>query len=320
MKEWTSLGQKLCNYALVAIVVSILCLASKSYALGNKTEAYETNAVNDNSLYEITLRQVGTPYIPAKTLNSSTPLVDDAEVIYRYKYNVIGIKRNGRPYTDSIRNRTMRYYGTNSIVGFSFSGFNSSGIGTLELDVRGRKATTFSLALTPNSYPAQEVLSAKTTIAVRSRAKYEKQFWCTGYITASESEYKGKKISAKGISGRTFKSDFLDAVKLNGSGKPENSNDYIAYNKGSYKIVSAPTTATGDKAEAGKTIAVDPYVIPRKTSKKAQVYIDGIGSRLAQDGGESIKDYRIDIYFGIGTKSMGSWGNCYKNVTLEVIK
>lgn len=48
MKEWTSLGQKLCNYALVAIVVTILGLASKSYALGNKTEAYEKGALDFN--------------------------------------------------------------------------------------------------------------------------------------------------------------------------------------------------------------------------------------------------------------------------------
>lgn len=52
-----------------------------------------------------------------------------------------------------------------------------------------------------------------------------------------------------------------------------------------------PTTASGARAEAGKTIAVDPSVIPYGT----EVVIDG-HTYTAQDSGSAIKDKKIDIY------------------------
>ena len=52
-----------------------------------------------------------------------------------------------------------------------------------------------------------------------------------------------------------------------------------------------PTTASGARAEAGKTIAVDPSVIPYGT----EVVIDN-HTYIAQDSGSAIKDKKIDIY------------------------
>lgn len=51
-------------------------------------------------------------------------------------------------------------------------------------------------------------------------------------------------------------------------------------------------TATGTKATAGRTIAVDPHVIPYGT----EVIING-NTYVAEDCGGAIKDNRIDIYF-----------------------
>ena len=51
-------------------------------------------------------------------------------------------------------------------------------------------------------------------------------------------------------------------------------------------------TATGTTAKAGRTIAVDPKVIPHGT----EVIIDG-HTYIAEDTGGSIKGNRIDVYF-----------------------
>lgn len=50
-------------------------------------------------------------------------------------------------------------------------------------------------------------------------------------------------------------------------------------------------TATGTQVTAGRTIAVDPKVIPYGT----KVYISGYGWRIAEDCGGAIKNKHIDI-------------------------
>ena len=57
-----------------------------------------------------------------------------------------------------------------------------------------------------------------------------------------------------------------------------------AYNSGS--------TATGTKPMEGRTIAVDPDIIPLGST----VYIEGYGIRIAEDTGAYIKGNRIDLY------------------------
>ncbi|GAB7387229.1 3D domain-containing protein [Bacillaceae bacterium] len=52
-------------------------------------------------------------------------------------------------------------------------------------------------------------------------------------------------------------------------------------------------TATGVKAEEGRTIAVDPNVIPLGW----WVYIDGYGYRRAEDTGGAVNGKKIDVYF-----------------------
>lgn len=52
-------------------------------------------------------------------------------------------------------------------------------------------------------------------------------------------------------------------------------------------------TATGQKATEGRTIAVDPKVIPLGW----WVYIEGIGYRRAEDTGGAVKGSKVDVFF-----------------------
>jgi 3D (Asp-Asp-Asp) domain-containing protein len=58
-------------------------------------------------------------------------------------------------------------------------------------------------------------------------------------------------------------------------------------------------TATGTCARAGRTVAVDPTVIPLGS----RVYIEGVGERIAEDIGGGIKGHHIDLYLPTVTKA-----------------
>jgi 3D (Asp-Asp-Asp) domain-containing protein len=55
-----------------------------------------------------------------------------------------------------------------------------------------------------------------------------------------------------------------------------------------------PITATGTAARAGRTVAVDPKIIPLGS----KIYIEGLGERIAEDVGGGITGQHIDVYLG----------------------
>lgn len=66
-------------------------------------------------------------------------------------------------------------------------------------------------------------------------------------------------------------------------------------------------TAVMTVPKAGRTVAVDPKVIPLGS----HLYIDGVGWRVAEDTGGLIRGHTIDIYMGNGREALGQayrWG------------
>ena len=132
-------------------------------------------------------------------------------------------------------------------------------------------------------------------------ARYESQFLVTCYILAQESAAAQTPVSSNvcGLpSANRYRTEFLDAVKRQGSGKALDGT--IIHINGRhnghdcYNTDSCARTSTGVCASVGTTIAVDPSVIPRRSS----VSVDILGPRKAQDGGSWINGYHIDDYMG----------------------
>lgn len=73
---------------------------------------------------------------------------------------------------------------------------------------------------------------------------------------------------------------------------------------------SGGPTASGAMPKAGRTIAVDPKVIPLGT----KVVIDG-HTYVAEDTGSAIKGNKIDLYCSSHAEAL-SWGVKYKNVSI----
>jgi 3D (Asp-Asp-Asp) domain-containing protein len=75
-----------------------------------------------------------------------------------------------------------------------------------------------------------------------------------------------------------------------------------------------PITATGTSARAGRTVAVDPRIIPLGS----RIYIQGIGERIAEDVGGSVKGQHIDVYLG-SVPSAWKFGIRYGTVSLVAL-
>ena len=70
-------------------------------------------------------------------------------------------------------------------------------------------------------------------------------------------------------------------------------------------------TATGTIATPGRTVAVDPDIIPYGTT----IEIEGVGVRIAEDCGGAIKGNRIDLLFDTHEEAL-EWGMQTRQVTI----
>lgn len=263
----------------------------------------------------VTVVREGEQVIPTTPLKTSENIINQGVPLYRLKLKVTVKVNDGRPVTNCAVAAVIS--GNAGVAGIKTVNTNSAGIGYIEIDVRGVNTVEVK-AVCKRMGTALSVSSAPLRSSTVLSCNYESQFYVTAYIVAKEADYKEGKITAAGITG-TYRSDFLAAVKLNGTGYTEDGK-YIRYNSGAsaYAFVTAPTTASGTVPAQNRTIAVDSYYIPlvkiNAVWRRGVVQISGIGERVAEDKGGAIQGYRIDEYRGIGRGSLAGFSNGNRTV------
>jgi uncharacterized protein YabE (DUF348 family)/3D (Asp-Asp-Asp) domain-containing protein len=137
------------------------------------------------------------------------------------------------------------------------------------------------------------VVAVGTAVAMRTEDKSQRVLIASaaGSISRGGKVFRPKKV----LNGVT-----LTAYSPAGGGKPPSSPGY-------------GRTATGVKAKAGHTIAVDPRVIPYGW----WVYIDGVGYRRAEDTGGAMKGGKIDVF--VSTESEAVQFGRKRNKTVYII-
>lgn len=165
-----------------------------------------------------------------------------------------------------------------------------------------------------------DAASVPTTIEF-DNANYEQSFRVTVYIIADENDFRGPTVTDPcGLTG-TYYRTFLYSnrgVLMQGTGRTRDGAyiqiDWMAGGPRGvntcFRVVPFPTTASGEPLQEGVTIAVDPAIIPLGSD----VYIEGVGTRTAQDTGGGIRGYHIDLYVGAGQAAAAGWANPHLSV------
>jgi|GEM_PF-3917577 3D (Asp-Asp-Asp) domain-containing protein len=150
-------------------------------------------------------------------------------------------------------------------------------------------------------------------------AKYETKFNTTCYMAALESDSTDNFVDSRQFSwclvnptGRSFRRKFMQDVVRQGSGIPvsQQAGEFVKYdgNGRCYYFDTCPRTSSGACAQVGVTAAVDRTVVPFGGA----IDMETLGPRRAQDGGDWINDYDIDIYNGIGEAACYGWPDKWK--------
>ena len=120
-------------------------------------------------------------------------------------------------------------------------------------------------------------------------------FGLTAYALAQEREFDGELTQAPCGVTDDFPDDFLfgTGVAMQGSGRTADGR-ILAWRGECLVETGCARTASGECARPGHTVAVDPEFIPLG----AEIWIDGLGNRVAQDTGGRIRGARIDLFWG----------------------
>lgn len=189
--------------------------------------------------------------------------------------------------------------------------------GAAEARVLTRKHGLATFTATAAGYASDDYAKAFMT------ADFENPFVITGYGLPLETDFRGRTVTGPcGLTG-TFNEDFLYSnrgVLMEGSGQSAtgdiitidwaNSGRPLRRSNVCFRVDTCARTASGVCAVAGTTIAVDRDVIPFD----AQVNIETVGVRTAQDTGGAIRGEHIDVFVGAGRANISAFGRNNRRV------
>jgi len=129
--------------------------------------------------------------------------------------------------------------------------------------------------------------------------------------TIPPTTYSGYSTDPTGLPAGQYCNSFLGTVKLNGSGQTRNGTK-IHYTSGSiptwvFSVISQFTGADNTPIIVNQTLARDRSIIP-KTTPSTNVQLPS-GTYAANDIGDDIIGYRIDIYKGVGNSVCSGFVN-----------
>jgi 3D (Asp-Asp-Asp) domain-containing protein len=122
-------------------------------------------------------------------------------------------------------------------------------------------------------------------------------FRLTAYVLAREEEFSGEQILVDpcGLKG-VFRRDFLlgSGVRMQGSGRAKDGSIIHYKGHGCFERLDCPLTASGRCATEGRTVAVDRSIV----AMGSDIWIEGLGHRVAEDTGGGIRGQHIDVWYG----------------------
>lgn len=226
-----------------------------------------------------------TPVLPARIPYMS--LVSDGHVFTDVLLNE-KVTKNGEPVSGvSVPLQSNR--GNEDTI---FDGSLTTDDGTVvgaEVYTRDQPGTSTITSASP------EIRTSQPGVISWLPARYDHNFWITCYVVVPESEFSSPPdVPVNGIPGLTLPKIFLTNVELNGSGRTTDGRFIHWKGKGKYGWEPCAKTYTNTCAERGRTVAVDPAVIPLSS----HIEIDTRGARHAEDTGGGIGLYHIDDFWG----------------------
>jgi len=138
---------------------------------------------------------------------------------------------------------------------------------------------------------AKKIAVKRTTKVARGPTSPGKAATSPRYRQTSSSRLRHTYVAARTAAPRTVSSS-LHRKPNSATAIPLGTFSVRAYTRYPSPGVALSKTATGTAPMSGRTVAVDPHVIPLGS----KIHIEGVGERIAEDTGGKIKGKKLDLF------------------------